>query len=70
MTRLPRSYPAALLIAIIAVMPVGVLLILAQLPDDLFDTRHLSLLLNTVWLTVLTVLGAILLGVPLALLTA
>ncbi len=48
-------------------------MVLFGLVDDtsnLFDTRNLDLLLNTLLLMALTVLGATVLGVPLALLTA
>jgi len=66
----PRSYPLALVIALVAVSPVLVLFGLVDDTSNLFDTRNLDLLLNTLLLMVLTVLGAIVLGVPLALITA
>ena len=70
MTRLPPSYPAALLVAVVALLPVGVLFSLSDAPDGLFAARNLGLMLNTGLLTLFTVLGSILIGVPLALLTA
>lgn len=70
MTRWPGSYPLALVIALLALTPVVVLFGLASESAQLFDARNLEVLSNTLLLMVLTVLGAILLGVPLALLTA
>jgi iron(III) transport system permease protein len=70
MSAWPRSYPLALLIALVAVSPVVVLFGLVDDTSNLFDTRNLDLLLNTLLLMALTVLGATVLGVPLALLTA
>ena len=70
MTRLPLSYLPALLIALAALVPVVVLFALAEAPDGLFESRNLRLLANTLLLTAFTALGAVLLGVPLALFTA
>ncbi len=70
MTRWPKSYPLALMIAVLAIVPVGVLFGLAQDSADLFDAHNLKVLTNTLLLMVFTVLGATLIGVPLALLTA
>lgn len=70
MTHWPKSYPLALIIALLAVVPVGVLFGLASDSTQLFDAHNLKVLTNTLLLMVLTVLGATLIGVPLALLTA
>jgi iron(III) transport system permease protein len=70
MTSWPKSYPFALFIALLAVVPVGVLFGLAADSTQLFDSQNLRVLGNTLLLMVLTVIGATLLGVPLALLTA
>lgn len=70
MSRWPRSYPLAALVAVAAVAPVVVLFILAWQADSFLDGRTLDVLVNTLLLTVLTVVGSVLLGVPLALLTA
>lgn len=70
MSRLPLSYLPAFLIALLALLPVGVLLTLVESPEGLFASRNLKLVLNTLSLTGLTVLGSVLIGVPLALLTA
>jgi iron(III) transport system permease protein len=53
-----------------ALLPVAVLLPLGIGAELALDARSLEILLNTVLLTVLTVVGAVLLGVPLALATA
>ncbi|MGB1141937.1 MAG: ABC transporter permease, partial [Halioglobus sp.] len=70
MKRLPLPYPAALVIAVVAVLPVLVLFKLSDAPTGLLESRNLALLGNTLALTFFTALGAIGLGVPLALLTA
>jgi len=70
MSRWPRSYPAASAVAVLAVLPIFVLIALAGAPEALLGERNLRLLLNTLLLTGLTVGGAVALGVPLALLTA
>ncbi|WP_339617665.1 iron ABC transporter permease [uncultured Gilvimarinus sp.] len=66
----PHSYPLALVIALLALVPVGVLTVLAADSAQFFDTHNLKVLGNTLALMVLTALGATLVGVPLALLTA
>ena len=68
--RWPASYPLALIIALMALVPVGVLFGLASDEVQLFDARNLKVLTNTLLLMVFTVLGSIVIGVPLALLTA
>jgi iron(III) transport system permease protein len=70
MTRFPRSYPVAALVALAALVPIAVLIALGSGAESIFDSHSLDILLNTVLLAVLTVTGAIILGVPLALLTA
>ncbi|MEM1112796.1 MAG: iron ABC transporter permease [Pseudomonadota bacterium] len=70
MSRLPLAYPPALLIAVLALLPVGVLFMLVESTQGLLGSRNLSLLVNTLALMGFTVLGSILIGVPLALLTA
>jgi len=70
MKRWPRFYPFALIIALLALVPVGVLFVLAWDAAELFDARNLEVLTNTLLLMVLTVIGATLIGVPLALFTA
>ncbi|TKB02064.1 iron ABC transporter permease [Alteromonas portus] len=70
MTNWPKSYPLALLIALMALLPVGVLFSLAQDSAQLFDTHNLRVLGNTISLVVLTIFGSVLIGVPLAFLTA
>ncbi len=70
MSRWPRSYPLALIIALVALVPVGVLFALASDTAELFDAHNLRVLTNTLLLMVFTVLGAVLIGVPLAVITA
>ncbi|MDX1695204.1 MAG: iron ABC transporter permease [Ketobacteraceae bacterium] len=70
MTRWPLSYPFALVIALFALLPVGVLISLSSDATHLFDAHNLRVLTNTLLLTVLTALGAVVIGVPLALITA
>ena len=70
MTRFPKSYPLAFIVAVLALVPVGVLLGLASDQSGLFDTHNLEVLISTLSLMVMTVAGAVLIGVPLALLTA
>lgn len=69
MRPLPKSYPIALFIALLAVLPLSVLFVLAADSATLFDTHNLRVLGNTLALVALTIVGATLLGVPLALLT-
>ncbi len=66
----PVSYLPALVIALFAAAPVLVLFGLVEGPWGLLEARNLALLGNTLLLTGLTALGSVLLGVPLALLTA
>ena len=70
MTNWPKSYPLALLIALMALLPVGVLFSLAQDSAQLFDTHNLRVLGNTISLVVLTIIGSVLIGVPCAFFTA
>ena len=70
MTRWPVSYPLALLIALITAAPIVVLIGLVENPADFLDTRNLDLLVNTLLLMLFTVTGAVIIGVPLAILTA
>ena len=53
-----------------ALLPVGVLFSLASDSAEIFDTHNLRVLGNTVSLMVLTIIGSVLIGVPLALFTA
>ena len=66
---MPRSYPLALAVALMACLPLLVLFDLAEAPDRLLDPRNLELLLSTAVLTVSATAGAVLLGVPLAFLS-
>ncbi|MCQ3829487.1 iron ABC transporter permease [Microbulbifer elongatus] len=70
MTRWPSSYPLAALIALLAILPIGVLIDLAADEAALFDAHNLRVLSNTLLLMAFTVLGSVLIGVPLALVTA
>ncbi|WP_218353911.1 ABC transporter permease [Alteromonas lipotrueiana] len=69
MRRLPKSYPFAFLIAALAILPLSVLFVLAGDSAEFFDTHNLRVLGNTLALVTLTIVGATLLGVPLAILT-
>lgn len=62
----PRSYPLAFIIALLALSPVVVLLDLASDSDYFFDARNFQVFSNSLWLMLLTTLGAIFIGVPLA----
>jgi len=66
----PKSYPLALIIALMALLPIGVLFSLASDSAEIFDTHNVRVLGNTISLMVLTIIGAVLIGVPLALFTA
>ncbi|WP_462159868.1 ABC transporter permease [Pseudoalteromonas sp. GB56] len=68
--RLPASYPIALLAALIALTPVYVLVTLASDSSTFFDSHNLTILGNTLALMALTVLGSIVIGVPLAFISA
>ncbi|WP_218311510.1 ABC transporter permease [Alteromonas antoniana] len=70
MRKFPAPYPLAFIIAVLAILPVGVLFSLAQDSAQLFDTHNLRVLGNTMALMVLTIAGAVIIGVPLALFTA
>ncbi|MEW9797957.1 ABC transporter permease [Alteromonas sp. CYL-A6] len=70
MTNWLKPYPLAFIIALLAILPVGVLVSLASESAQLFDTHNLRVLGNTLALVVLTIIGAIIMGVPLALFTA
>jgi iron(III) transport system permease protein len=66
----PKSYPLAFLIALLALLPVFVLMQLASDSAEIFDSRNLTVLGNTLALMGLTVVGAVMIGVPLAFFTA
>ncbi|MAA72951.1 MAG: ABC transporter permease, partial [Bermanella sp.] len=68
--RLPASYPMALLAALITLTPVFILMVLASDASTVFDSHNLKILGNTLSLMGLTVLGSILIGVPLAFISA
>ncbi len=68
--RLPASYPMALLAALITLTPIYVLITLASDTSSVFDSHNLDILANTLSLMALTVLGSILIGVPLAFISA
>ncbi len=70
MRRLPRSYPFAFIVAIAALLPVVVLVILAGQSETVFNAQTLEVLWNTLLLTFLTVVGSVLLGGGLAVLTS
>lgn len=68
--RLPPSYPMALLAALITLTPIVILITLATDASSLFDNHNLKILGNTLSLMVLTVIGSIVIGVPLAFISA
>lgn len=70
MRKLPASYPIALLIAVFALLPFAVLVELAADGGPWFDSHNIQVLINTLLLMVLTGVGAVLIGVPLAVLLA
>lgn len=70
MIRWPLVYPLAAGVAALSLVPLLVLVYLAAGEDLLLDTRSLGVLLNTLLLTLFTVAGAVIIGVPLALVTA
>ncbi len=70
MTRWPLSYPPALLVAALALVPVLVLFEMASGASGLFDSYNIRVVINSLLLMGFTVLGAVLIGVPLALMTA
>lgn len=69
MTRISGTYFAALIIALLALAPIAVLFILASDSMQLFDAHNLRVLSNTLLLMFFSVIGAVLIGVPLAILT-
>ncbi len=70
MSRFPRSYPIAALVSLAALSPILVLFLLAKQADGYFDARTSEVFFNTLLLTALSVAGAVVIGVPLAFLTA
>lgn len=68
--KLPRAYPLAAIIAVAALAPILVLCALAQDAGTPFSARNLEILLNSLMLMGLTAAGSIVIGVPLALVTA
>jgi len=68
--RWPLVYPLAAGVAALSLVPLLVLVHLASGADLLLDVRSLAVLLNTLLLTLFTVAGAVIIGVPLALVTA
>lgn len=68
--RPPLSYPFAIPVALAALSPIVVLLLLGAGADIDFGARIAEIALNTVLLTFLTATAATLLGVPLAILTS
>ncbi|MFV0476856.1 MAG: ABC transporter permease [Parahaliea sp.] len=71
MKRWPLSYLPALLVALVALAPIVVLVgMVSEGGWQFFDTHNLRVGANTLLLMLFTVIGAVLIGVPLALLTA
>lgn len=70
MKRLPASYPPAAVVAVVSALPLLVLLSLASGADEVLSAHSLGVLANTLTLTALTVVGAVAIGVPLAVVTA
>lgn len=70
MSRWPRSYPLAALVAAATLAPVVVLFLLARDSQGFIDGRTLEVLGNTLLLTVFSVVGSVVIGVPLAVLTS
>ncbi len=64
----PTSYLIAIIVAILALLPVAVLVSLATDSSQLFDAYNIEVLTNTLLLMAITAGGAVLLGVPLAIL--
>lgn len=67
---IPLSYLPSALIAAVALVPVVVLAVLAADAAEVFDPHNIRVFINTLILMILTATGAILVGVPLALMTA
>jgi len=70
MSHWPRSYPLAVCVAIAALAPIVVLVILAGQSETFFSSQTWLVLWNTLLLTGLTVVGSVILGASLALLTS
>ena len=71
MRHCPPSSPLAIAIALLALLPVGALVVLAAADTTrLFDAQNLRVLSNSLLLVLFTSFGATLIGVPLALFTA
>ena len=70
MNRLTPALWLSVPVALLAVAPLLVLLYLGFSAELSFSARTVDILLNTLLLTLLSVLGSLLLGVPLALITA
>jgi iron(III) transport system permease protein len=68
MPRWSWSYSLSLVIAVLAFLPVIVLFALASDSVQMFEARNLEILSNTLLLMLFTSLGAVIIGVPLALL--
>ncbi|MEP2301124.1 MAG: iron ABC transporter permease, partial [Kangiellaceae bacterium] len=66
MIRWPISYPFALIVALLAILPVVVLFVLASDSVQFFDAHNLKVLYNTLLLMFMTLIGAVIIGVPLA----
>jgi iron(III) transport system permease protein len=64
------SYPFAVLAALATIAPVVVLFVLSRQAEEFLGPQAGEILVNTLLLTALTVVATILLGVPLAFLTA
>ena len=69
MKRVPLLWLAAAVIAAAALAPVVVLVFMSLNADVLFDGRSIEILINTGLLGLLTVAGAVIIGVPLAIVT-
>ncbi len=70
MSRPPFVYLLAAGVAALAVVPLLILVYMAAGAELLLDARSLEVLANTLLLTLLTVIGSVFIGVPLALVTA
>jgi len=68
MNRWPLSYTISLVITLVAFFPVIILFTLASDSAQMFDVRNLEILSNTLLLMLFTSLGAVFIGLPLALL--
>jgi len=68
MIRWPLSYTISFVIALLAFFPVIILFALASDSVQMFDVRNLEILSNTLLLMLFTSVGAVLIGVPLAIL--